>query len=103
MDQERWNLFSPDEIRRTTPSAKPANDNLKIRSDRAERELDRISGASKPKRMTIPLQVLVPLLLQANENNHTWLTDFAEDMVEIDADLHEVLMAFQNLDRRRAA
>ncbi len=52
--------------------------------------------------MKMPLGVMVPLLMRAAENNHAWLEDFAEDTVEIDSDLHQVLMAFQNLPRHAA-
>lgn len=70
---------------------------------RRKRELDRLAGMSAAKTMKIPLGVMVPLLMRAAENNHAWLDDFADDTVEIDADLHQVLMAFQNLSSRRVA
>ncbi|NNE01361.1 MAG: hypothetical protein HKN47_28945 [Pirellulaceae bacterium] len=72
-------------------------------SQRRERELDRIAGAAAAKTMSVPLGVMVPLLMRAAENNHTWLEDFANDVVQIDADLHEILMAFGDMPDRRAA
>ena len=95
MDGERWNVLNTDGDRfPAVPSSNP---------ERTKRELDRISGAASPKQMSIPLGQLVKLLLRAEENDHTWLRDFADDIVMIDADLHEVLIAFQNLPPGRAA
>lgn len=72
-------------------------------TDRQERELDRISGAAKPKTVSVPLGKIVPLLMDAASNDRAWLNDFAEDTVRIDADLHEVLLAYQKLQTRAAA
>ncbi|QDT13857.1 hypothetical protein [Stieleria marina] len=101
MDAPRLNLFSQniepaqhDGVRRE--SVQPI-------AERRERELDRIAGLSKPKTMKIPLKVMVPLLMRAAKHNHTWLEDFADDTAEIDADLHQLLMAFQDLPHTRAA
>jgi hypothetical protein len=71
--------------------------------DRRERELDRIAGAAPPKTVSLPLGKLVPLLMHAACSNRAWLTDFADDPVRIDADLYEVLLAYQQLPRRVAA
>lgn len=69
---------------------------------RTERELDRISGTADPKTVSLPLGKLVPLLIDAVEQERAWLNDFAEDPVRIDADLYDVLLAYQQL-RERAA
>lgn len=68
---------------------------------RQTRELDRLTGVLPPKTRSIPLKVLVPLLMDAEKNDSTWLKDFAEDAVVIDADLHDVLLAFQRIRRER--
>ncbi|MCC9603011.1 hypothetical protein LOC67_20885 [Stieleria sp. JC731] len=72
-------------------------------SPRTERELDRISGIAAAKTRSVPLKVFVPLLVEAQERNSAWLEDFQDDNVVIDADLHEVLLAYQNLRNRRDA
>lgn len=100
MDSESWNVFS---IHGKLPTHRNEKRPKQPSAERIERELDRISGTSSPRQMSIPLGQLVPLLLRASENNHTWLQDFADDTVLIDADLHEVLIAFQDLPHRRAA
>ena len=70
--------------------------------DRRQRELDRLSGTAEPKRVTLPVGKLVPLLLDAAQHQRTWLHDFADDPVQIDADLYDVLLAYQKL-RQQAA
>lgn len=72
-------------------------------SDRTERELDRISGTAEPKSVSVPLGKIVPLLLDAAEGDRAWLSDFADDLVRIDTDLYDVLLAYQQLRQRAAA
>ncbi|TWU07706.1 hypothetical protein [Stieleria varia] len=64
---------------------------------RQERELDRITGIAEKRTRTMPLRILVPLLMDAHEKNRFWLEDFAEDVVHVDADLHEILIAYQKI------
>jgi hypothetical protein len=77
----------------------PASEN----SNRHERELDRLAGAAEPKTVSVPLGKIVPLLIDAASSDRAWLTDFADDNVRIDADLYDVLLAYQQLRERRAA
>jgi hypothetical protein len=72
-------------------------------SDRRERELDRITGTAKPKTVSVPLGRIVPLLIDAVENDRAWLNDFADDAVQINSDLYDVLLAYQQLRDRAAA
>jgi hypothetical protein len=72
-------------------------------SDRRERELDRIAGTAKPKTVSLPLGRIVPLLIDAVENDRAWLNDFADDAVHINSDLYDVLLAYQQLRDRAAA
>ena len=72
-------------------------------SDRRERELDRISGTADPKTVAVPLCKIVPLLMDAVSNDRAWLTDFADDTIRIDADLYDVLLAYQQIQTRAAA
>ncbi len=72
-------------------------------SDRHERELDRITGTAEPKTVSIPMGKIVPLLIDAAKNDRAWLNDFADDMVRIDADLYDVLLAYQQMRRPVAA
>lgn len=68
-----------------------------------ERELDRVAGAARPKTVAVSLASIVPLLIDAVENDRAWLNDFLEEPVRIDADLYEVLLAYQQLRRPAAA
>ena len=77
----------------------PANQ----QSDRRELELDRITGTAEPKTVSIPLGKIVPLLIDAVENDRAWLNDFADDTVQINSDLYDVLLAYQQLRHRAAA
>jgi len=67
-----------------------------------EREIDRISGTSEPRTVSIPLSLITELLLDATKSNRTWLRDFADESIRIDSDLYEVLLAYQSA-RRTAA
>ena len=67
------------------------------------RELDLVTGNSPRKTRSIPIGTLAPLLLTAFENHSTWLEDFAEDLVVIDADLHDVLLAYQKMVADKSA
>ena len=69
---------------------------------RRERELDRITGTAEPKTVAVPLGKVVPLLMDAVSNDRAWLSDFAEDTVRIDADLYDVLLAYQQIQSRAA-
>ena len=64
---------------------------------RWQRELDQITGTGPQKTRTVPVRMLAPLLMAAQQSNSTWLTDFADDVVVIDADLHDVLLAYQRI------
>lgn len=56
-----------------------------------------------PSMVSLTLRKLIPLLIDAVESDRAWLQDFADDVVKIDADLHEVLLAYGELGRRSAA
>ena len=70
---------------------------------RRERELDQIAGTSEPKTVPMSIGQLVPMLIEAAHSECVWLDDFAEDTIRIDADLYEVLLAYQQLRRGAAA
>ena len=71
-------------------------------TERRERELDRIAGAAEPKTVAVPFGKVVPLLMDAVANDRGWLNDFADDTVRIDADLYDVLLAYQQIQARAA-
>ena len=71
-------------------------------TDRREHELDRIAGAAEPKTVAVPFGKVVPLLMDAVAKDRAWLNDFADDMVRIDADLYDVLLAYQQIQTRAA-
>ncbi|MCO8122953.1 hypothetical protein NHH03_14485 [Stieleria sp. TO1_6] len=84
-----WKIWSDDSA--TPQTEADASD------PRWMRELDLIAGTGPNKTRSVPLKLLVPLLLSAQQRNSTWLSDFADDTVVIDADLHDVLLAYGNL------
>lgn len=70
-------------------------------------ELDRLAGMAPSKTVAISLAQLTSLLLDATQANRTWLHDFADDVVRVDQDLFDVLLAYQEMCQsgpiRRAA
>ena len=74
-----------------------------IGEGRRERELDRISGTAKAKTMPVAFGELVKFLSQAIHEDCAWLDDFADDTIQIDADLYEVLLTYQRLRRQSSA
>lgn len=74
-----------------------------VASNRRERELDRLTGTADARTVAVPLGKVVPLLLDAAENDRSWLNDFSEDMIRIDADLYEVIMAYSRMQKSSAA
>jgi hypothetical protein len=50
----------------------------------------------------IPLGEVLPLLADAVASNRTWLTDFADDEIEISSDLNDVLQAYRHFRRPSA-
>lgn len=88
MTNQKLRLFSPTDL---------------IASNRRERELDRLTGTADPKTVAVPLGKVVPLLLDAARNDRSWLNDFADDLIRIDADLYEVIMAYSQLQKTSVA
>ena len=68
-----------------------------------ERELDRVAGTGGSRSFAVALGSIIPLLMEAVENDRAWLKDFADETVRIDADLYDVLLAYQQLRRPAAA
>ncbi len=68
-----------------------------------ERELDRITGTAEARTVAVPLGNIVPLLMDAMKHQRAWLNDFADDLIRIDSDLYDVLLAYQEMQRRAAA
>jgi len=62
-----------------------------------------IAGSVGPKRVEVSLGEIAPVLADAINHRRGWLTDFADDTVSIDADLYEVLLAYQQMRRLNAA
>ena len=71
--------------------------------DGSTEELDRIAGVSPSKRVEVSLADLAPVIADAFASGRGWLEDFADDTVQIDADLYEVLLAYQQMRRLEAA
>lgn len=52
--------------------------------------------------VTVPLEEVLPLLVDAVRSNRSWLEDFSEEEITISSDLYEVLMAYQHFRRPSA-
>jgi len=61
------------------------------------------SGATAPRRVEVSLAEIAPVLADAINHQRGWLSDFSDDTVSIDADLYEVLLAYQQMRRLNAA
>jgi hypothetical protein len=57
------------------------------------------TAAPAPTTVRTTLGDVLPLLADAVANNRTWLSDFADDEIEISADLHDVLQAYRHFRR----
>jgi hypothetical protein len=55
--------------------------------------------APAPNTVRTTLGDILPLLADAVANQRTWLGDFADDELEISADLHDVLQAYRHFRR----
>jgi hypothetical protein len=66
-------------------------------------EIDRIAGTAAPKKIEVSLADIAPVIADAVASGRGWLADFADDTVQIDADLYEVLLAYQQMRRFNAA
>ena len=52
--------------------------------------------------VTVPLEEVLPLLVDAVRTNRSWLDDFRDEEITISSDLYEVLMAYQHFRRPSA-
>ncbi len=60
-------------------------------------------GTTAPRRVEVSLADIAPVLADAINHQRGWLSDFSDDTVSIDADLYEVLLAYQQMRRLNAA
>lgn len=58
-----------------------------------------VSKAPAANTVRVSLGEVLPLLAEAVSSNRTWLSDFADDELEISADLHDVLQAYRHFRR----
>ena len=61
-----------------------------------------VMSAPRENSVRIPLGEVLPLLADAVASNRTWLTDFADDEIEISSDLNDVLQASRHFRRPSA-
>jgi hypothetical protein len=60
------------------------------------------STVQKPAhKVAVRLDHVLPLFLDAVDNNRQWIQDFSDETLEISADLYDVLLAYQRM--RKAA
>lgn len=59
--------------------------------------------STAPRRVEVSLAEIAPVLADAINHQRGWLSDFSDDTVSIDADLYEVLLAYQQMRRLNAA
>ncbi len=86
------------QLRVFSPSANLANGE-NLRSE----EMDRMTGVAASKRVNVALVDIAPVIADAVASGRGWLTDFADETIQIDADLYEVLLAYQQMRRLDAA
>lgn len=75
----------------------------RLEEEITDAQLDALTGGAETKSVSISLGQMVPLLIDAAEKNRLWLNDFADENVEIDSDLYEILLAYGRMRRREAA
>lgn len=51
----------------------------------------------QPEMITVPLGEILDPIINAAKTNRAFLADFADDELQIPADLYDVLMAFQRV------
>ncbi len=85
-------------LRVYSPSSSPETS-----EDRRNQDLDRAAGVAAPRRVEVSLADIAPVIADAVANGRGWLADFADDTVQIDADLYDVLLAYQQMRRFSAA
>ena len=60
------------------------------------------SAKSQKSTVTVPAGEVFRILTDALESNRAWLQDFEDDEVTISADLYEVMLAYQHIQRPSA-
>lgn len=55
-----------------------------------------------PETVSVPLGEVFPALIDALENERTWVRDFEDDEITLPADLYQVILAYQHLQRPSA-
>jgi hypothetical protein len=81
----------------------PPSSNMDSTGENITEEIDRIAGTAAPKKIEVSLADIAPVIADAVASGRGWLADFADDTVQIDADLYEVLLAYQQMRRFNAA
>ena len=61
--------------------------------------VDFAAAAAGAARVRVTLAEILPILADAAASDRTWLRDFADDEIEISADLHDVLDAYRSFRR----
>ncbi len=55
-----------------------------------------------PETVSVPLGEVFPALIDALENERTWVRDFKDDEITLSTDLYKVILAYQHLQRPSA-
>lgn len=104
MKHKNLHIFSPAFETAESSNPQTIRDEVAPRHPgRTERELDLVTGLAAKRRVAVPLGKVAEILLEAAKDNRAWMEDFGEDLIEMDADLHEILMAYENMHTREAA
>lgn len=56
----------------------------------------------QPQMVTVPASQVFSALVDAIQNNRTWVDDFADDKITISSDLYEIILAYQHIRRPSA-
>ena len=58
-----------------------------------------VSGSQTPLKHALDLGTLAAVLVQAEKDQRAWLRDFADEQVQVSADLYQVIQAIRVLGR----
>lgn len=56
----------------------------------------------EPSTVTLPLEEVLPMLVDAARSQRAWLADFLQDDITISTDLYEIILAYRHYRRPSA-
>ncbi len=56
----------------------------------------KVDAGEEKREVTIPFELLFPLVADASEGDRGWLKDFAQETISVSPDLYDVLQAYRH-------